>query len=409
MLRLTNFLYNGTKILKPSPRLLLATLLTSAIITACDSDGTVIDFENGGAPTLSDKTVPGASNASTTALLNYTMPDINGGNRRENAVVMIPQGDTPEGGWPVLGWGHGTVGVADACAPSATDNLSGYDVYLNRWLAAGYAIVAPDYEGIGTTGGHPYLHLDSEGRSINYAVAAATEAFEQLSSRYAVLGHSQGGHAVLGAASLSDENAEITLVGAVAIAPASQVLAQGTVIETLYTNPEASDAERVAAAVSDLGFSAFLAHGVKTVFPEFDLDTYYGADGQTLQQGTETTCLPQISADLATTVPPILLSQNNVESILSPQIEQDQTVLAYLQSVEPGNRVLGAPLMIAQGVSDLTVLPDSTIALNDQLAAVSNTDIDPVFSTYIGANHISVLEASFTDAATFLAGRFAAE
>lgn len=399
----------GIKTLKPDPRLLISALLASALITACDSGGTVIDFEDAGAPTVTTAEVAGASDAGSTSLLNYTMPDINGGNRRENAVVLIPAGDAPEGGWPVLGWGHGTVGVADACAPSASGNLSGYDQYLNSWLAAGYAIVAPDYEGLGTTGGHPYLHLDSEGRSINYAVAAATEAFAELSTSYALLGHSQGGHAVLGAASLSNENEEITLVGAVAIAPASQILAQGALVKALYTNTAASDTERVTAAVSDLGFSAFIAHGVKTVLPSFDIDSYYGADGQALQLATETSCLPQISADLTEAVPPILLAQNSVASILSPQSNQDQNVLTYFESVEPGNRALGAPLMIAQGLSDLTVFPDSTIALNGQLAAVSDTDINPLLNTYEGANHVTVLTASFNDAAAFLAQQFAAQ
>ena len=187
--------------MKPDKRLFAVALMASAI-AACDSDGTVIEDFSGGKPTVAAASVVGTSDAASTSMLNFTMPDIDGGSRRDNAVVLIPAGDAPEGGWPVIGWGHGTVGVADACAPSATENLSGYDIYLNSWLAAGFAIVAPDYEGLGTEGGHPYLHLDSEGRSINYAVAAATEAFPELSTNYALLGHSQGGHAVLGAASL---------------------------------------------------------------------------------------------------------------------------------------------------------------------------------------------------------------
>lgn len=392
--------------MKPQPKLLAAALLATTI-AACDSDGTIVNFENGGAPTVSETTVTGATSAASTSLLNYTMPDINGGNRRENAVVLIPAGDAPEGGWPVIGWGHGTVGVADICAPSATNDLSGYDAYLNGWLAAGYAIVAADYEGLGTDGGHPYLHLDSEGRSINYAVAAATEAFPELSGRYALLGHSQGGHAVLGAASLSAENPTITLVGAVALAPASQLIAQADVLEALYANTAASDAERTSAAVGNLAFSALIAHGVETVIPEYDLDAIYGADGQALKAATETACFSQIAADLAATVPPVLLAQNSVASFISPDADQDENLLTYFQSVEPGNRALNAPLLIAQGLSDVTVFPNSTITLNGQLSAVSATDIDPQLFTYEGATHTGVLQASFNDAAVFIAARFA--
>lgn len=381
----------------------------ASAIAACDSDsGTIIDFENGNTPTVTTTAVTGAADAASASLLNYTMPDINGGNRRENAVVLIPTGEMPEGGWPVIGWGHGTVGVADGCAPSASDNLSGYDVYLNNWLASGYAIVAADYEGLGTSGGHPYLHLDSEGRSINYAVSAAVEAFPELSTNYALLGHSQGGHAVLGAASLSTENPQVTLVGGVAIAPASQILAQGDILEGLITNPELADAERLASAISSLTFSALIAHGIETVFPEFDLDAAYGPDGQAIKTVTETACLNRISAELATRVPPVLLSQNSVESFISTAVEQDENFLAYFESVEPGNRVLDAPLLIAQGLSDLTVRPNSTFALQTQLLAVNEIDNNPTVTTYEGSDHTSVLAASFSDAAAFIAARFAA-
>ena len=423
--------------MKQYPRLLSAAILAISI-TACDSNVTVVDAgddvdtgidsdtgidgdtgvdnenddtstNDADAPTVSATEVAGASDAAATSLLNYTMPDINGGNRRENAVVLIPVGDAPEGGWPVIGWGHGTVGVADICAPSASDNLSGYDTYLNAWLASGFAIVAPDYEGLGTEGGHPYLHLDSEGRSINYAVAAAAEAFPELSDRYALLGHSQGGHAVLGAASLSAENPEITLVGTVALAPASQVLGQGAILEALSTNTEASNEERVSSAVGRLSFSALAAHGIETVFPDFDLDAIYGIDGQALQQSTETACLSQISNELATAVPPVLLTQNNLDSFIAPDFFQSPELLTYNESVEPGNRALNAPLLVAQGLSDLTVFPNSSIALIEQLSAVSDTDIDPVLETYEGAGHTDVLQASFNDAIAFLAARFSAE
>ena len=413
---------------------LLSAAILAISITACDSNVTVVDSDvdvdtgvdsetdtgvdsdsddpstdDIDPPTVSATEVAGASDAAVISMMNYTMPDINGGNRRENAVVLIPVGDAPEGGWPVIGWGHGTVGVADICAPSASDNLSGYDTYLNAWLASGFAIVAPDYEGLGTEGGHPYLHLDSEGRSINYAVAAASEAFPELSGRYALLGHSQGGHAVLGAASLSAENPEITLVGAVALAPASQVLGQGAILEALSTNTEASDEERVSSAIGRLSFSALAAHGIETVIPDFDLDAIYGTDGQALQQSTESACLSEISNELATTVPPVLLAQNNLDSFIAPAFFQSPELLIYNESVEPGNRTLNAPLLVAQGLSDLTVFPNSSITLIEQLSAVSDTDIDPVLETYEGAGHIDVLQASFNDAIAFIAARFTAE
>ena len=74
-------------------------------------------------------------------------------------------------------WAHGTVGIADACAPCAIGTQANYDSpLLNRWLKAGYAVVRTDYEGLGTPGEHPYLIGVSEGRSVLDMVARRAQA-----------------------------------------------------------------------------------------------------------------------------------------------------------------------------------------------------------------------------------------
>lgn len=35
------------------------------------------------------------------------------------AVVFTPKTPAPDGGWPVVAWAHGTVGLGDDCTPSA--------------------------------------------------------------------------------------------------------------------------------------------------------------------------------------------------------------------------------------------------------------------------------------------------
>ncbi len=72
-------------------------------------------------------------------------------------MVFVPQGTPPEGGWPVLSWAHGTVGLGDACAPSRNPRSQRDANYLGHWLSQGYAVVATDYIGLGTPGVHPYL------------------------------------------------------------------------------------------------------------------------------------------------------------------------------------------------------------------------------------------------------------
>src|SRR3954465_10856018 len=112
--------------------------------------------------------------AKSNTLLLYTSTGIAGKTVGVSGDVAVPNGKAPKGGWPVITWAHGTVGIADACAPSRIGTQKNYDSpLLNSWLKAGYAVVRTDYEGLGTPGPHPYLIGDSEGRSTLDMVNAA--------------------------------------------------------------------------------------------------------------------------------------------------------------------------------------------------------------------------------------------
>ena len=50
---------------------------------------------------------------------------------------------------------------------------------ISKLLAAGYVVVAPDYEGLGTPGIHPFLNVKSEAFSITDAVVAARNYLSQ--------------------------------------------------------------------------------------------------------------------------------------------------------------------------------------------------------------------------------------
>ena len=43
-----------------------------------------------------------------------------------SGVIAVPPGEPPPGGWPVLSLAHGTVGLADACAPSSQPGQPGH-------------------------------------------------------------------------------------------------------------------------------------------------------------------------------------------------------------------------------------------------------------------------------------------
>jgi Secretory lipase len=138
--------------------------------------------------------------------------------------ALVPAGEAPTGGRPVLTIAHGTSGIADECAPSkhpAATELS----LMGPFVDAGYLVVLSDYEGLGTPGRHPYLVGESEGRGVLDAALAArqlpdADAGDQLS----IFGYSQGGHGALFAGQLAANRApDYELVGTVAGAPATEL------------------------------------------------------------------------------------------------------------------------------------------------------------------------------------------
>lgn len=150
-----------------------------------------------------------------------------------SGIIALPRTEPPAGGFPVISWAHGTVGVADLCAPSRDQPASQahpMNVYvhtlLNAFLREGWAVVMTDYEGLGSTGRrHPYLLGVSEAAGVLDVVRAARRLFgTRISSRFAIVGHSQGGQAALFAASQAPAWEDLDLVGVAAIAPANHVL-----------------------------------------------------------------------------------------------------------------------------------------------------------------------------------------
>src|SRR5690606_18681287 len=100
-------------------------------------------------------------------------------------------------------WAHPSVGLADNCAPSRNENFAQNLPFFGSLIKKGYVVVAPDYEGLGTPGIHPYLIGDSEGKSILDSIRMVKN-FDKVDvpGEAVIIGHSQGGHAALFAGQL---------------------------------------------------------------------------------------------------------------------------------------------------------------------------------------------------------------
>ncbi|USA47935.1 lipase family protein [Acinetobacter sp. C26M] len=222
--------------------LTVALLSSSLLLTACnDDDNDNISFipkpeipENNiqnpvvGIPVAYTKTDFGAV-ASESSVMTYKMLGQDGKETMATSLLFVPGGPMPTGGWKIVAWAHGTTGVADQCAPSRNATSPAIKDMISQFLAAGYVVVAPDYEGLGEPGSrelHPFLNVKSEAYSITDAVVAARYYLagqgKLVSRQWMTVGHSQGGQAALGAAQYQSR-AKLDYKGTVAIAPASNL------------------------------------------------------------------------------------------------------------------------------------------------------------------------------------------
>lgn len=168
----------------------------------------------------------------------------------QTAVLWLPDGARSGN---VVAWGHPTAGLADHCAPSILGNVD--PPGLAELLAAGTAVIAPDYEGYGERGVHPYLVGRSEGRSILDALRAA-RSVTGGTGRSAAYGWSQGGHAAIFAARMAPTYApDVRLAGVAAIAP--------------VTDPT-SLVQGPSMLASQPGIVAMVTAGYMTSYPELE-------------------------------------------------------------------------------------------------------------------------------------------
>lgn len=329
--------------------------------------------------------VPLDNSASDVNLL-YTSKSTKGERIAVSGTVSVPEGKPPKGGWPVVSWAHGTTGTADACAPSANKVgglAQGYVDYVNPqlsdFLAAGYAVVRTDYEGLGTPGPHPYLIGKSEGRGVLDMVRAARDLNPDIGDRMVIAGHSQGGHAALWAAAYASKwTPELELDGTMAYAPASHLKEQADLLPTL-TAPSSLTA-----------LATLVIEGVSTANAGVDPQEVLSDEVLAFYPDIETTCLQQLGQpDSLGGIPPSDLIRDGADRDLA---------YGVLAKNNP-DVTTGAPVLLMQGTADTTVFPFLTDMLDTEL----QENGDPLeYFKYDGVDHGGIVAAAQPDALEFL-------
>lgn len=300
----------------------------------------------------------------------------------------IPEGTPPEGGWPVVSWAHGTTGIADRCAPSATPHTERDANYLGHWISQGYAVVATDYVGLGTPGVHPYLDGRSAAHSVIDMVRAARSLDPVLAGKWVVIGQSQGGHAAMFTADLAAGYApELDYRGAVETGTPSQ-------IEKLL--PTLGQGFPQLPLRGTTAYMAYILDGLRAARPDLNVNSYLSPLGLTVLDEIENLCVFEAFDKFAGISVGQLMSRSTNEPDI---LEAAREIFAVPTSG------YDRPVFMGQGLLDNDQPAPLTAALVAELAA---NRVDFRFHPY-PTDHGGTMAASLPDSTPFVAQLFAGE
>ncbi|WP_228818251.1 alpha/beta fold hydrolase [Nocardia transvalensis] len=298
------------------------------------------------------------------SVVDYWMTGSDGSPRPASGALFVPPGPAPEGGWPIMAYDHGTTGLGPGCGGQTDQASAPYprtrseeDRTLQYFLSKGFAVVAPDYLGLGRfdTGTHPYLELKTEASATIDLVRAARATHPELSRSWAVMGASQGGQAALGTGHLQQTYApDLDFRGTIALDPESNV-------EQLL--PAAGPWMPDIPGLSGNGTTAFVASilsGLRETRPDVNVDSYLSPRGKEILDSIGGLCLDRIT-DRVQGV--------SIGSLLSRPLTDDhfRTALASYMAVPTSG--YNAPILLLLNTADRTVPAPLHAALTAQLTA----------------------------------------
>ena len=294
-----------------------------------------------------------------------------------SGVVLIPsEGKPPAGGWPVIAWAHGATGVARPCAPSLMRNV-GHGPFLSMYVNLGYAVVATDYAGLGTNFRNAFLDAQSNATDIIGSISAARAAAPQLGASWIVMGEGEGSLAAVAVAEKQNEIPDPGYLGSIAISRLADAK------------------ERYAHSLQAPSGSmlTFLAYGVKTVYPQFQVTGMLTEKAIALYRHIEQNC----AAPAAIAEPP-------PAEMLKPGWENNEFVSRYFARNSLGQTQARGPILVISGDADRAVPATLTAPVIARMCKQGNRvqwerypDLDPG----------RVIGDSVRDQIAWIEGRFA--
>ncbi|HGM5446699.1 TPA: lipase family protein [Stenotrophomonas maltophilia] len=328
------------------------------------------------------------SKAAQAYKLHYRTPNHRGQLAEGTGLLYLPAGAAPAGGWPVVSWAHGTQGIADRCAPSVSGPYQPErdGRFLDQFLAQGYAVVAADYQGLGSPGDHAYLHVRTAARNAIDLVKASRQYLgtATLSPRWVSVGHSQGGAAALTAGHLAPTYAGPSLHYRGSFTTGTPTAVELTALvmkpDNRTANPGALNA-----------YHAYLLDGLLQVAPQ--IDRVLSDTGRTRVAVAREQCL----GELATT-----LDGADTGSMFTAPLTSVPGIWAVLYDyLGVPRRGFSQPLMLGHGSEDRDVPYLTTLLYAAGLALRG----EPVAFRRYPVDHRGTLDAAAADGLAFVRAR----
>jgi pimeloyl-ACP methyl ester carboxylesterase len=293
---------------------------------------------------------------------------VNDGTPATAVAIVFAPADPPAGARPVIAWEHATTGLLQKCMPSLLSTPTKGIPWCSRIVMAGWVVVATDYCFAEKGGPHPYLIGEGEARAALDSVRAARQMPElTLDKRTVIWGYSQGGHVALWSGIVGPRYApDLEILGVAAIAPPANIE------KSLAMNVE-----------GDKRFGPYLASSYSRFYPDITFEKAIRYEALDAARQIVNLCcfLPpedqeRIGALSATFEGPALATSSN------------KALQARLEENTPDG-LITAPVVIAQGLSDVVVPASATNAyVEERCAAGQRLE----YWTFAGRDHFTIFQ-----------------
>jgi hypothetical protein len=303
--------------------------------------------------------------------------------------LFLPPGTPPEGGWPLLLWSHGTVGIADVCAPTWTGYVPFHNEHLQGWIEEGYAIVTSDYQGLGTRGTHPYLATRPAAFSNLDVIRAVQGADVPLSDAVVIAGQSQGAGAAIATAGHAGTYApELDIRG---------VVTTGVPFFTPDALIAVQEARPNDVVDPMLGYNFLALTLIEQIDPDFREEDYVSETALPLARGVAKIC----NRDMRGKIEAAGLTYDIAFD--TPPTEPLKQAFAQMQFP---TLTLPVPLFVGTGSIDRDTPPRMQAGFVTS-ACAAGTQVEA--HVYDGFDHLTALNRSQAESKPFVAQAFAGE